>query len=361
MQKQGRILRTDRKNPAEGTGTHGRFKRRKRSQADKTAGGRPTAHFLNRVFRPQPAVRFHPLFNRKNYDCLYASAKNYAGLSGSHFDFQASKPDFPGLLCYMESLLPPHQHVLLEEEAGQLSFRVWFGTDFLIGEVFFIPIGILDRTEGRLRDILLAFFQLFRQAHGFPAKDDLFDYEMIVEEYETWQDPDDDPERWNYIQAYKSGYIHDTFSLIYRKPGRSIEELEQLITGYTARNEAESRLFGSIRTGLNLMLTGKSIFDYVRRPAEGDDNFYDPDEEYMIEAERMLRFIYSGSDFVSECYMEYLNTESGDCSNEYFPRNSIVLTPETDRLLEVDFVECFFTWLAEFISNLYDYEERKCE
>jgi hypothetical protein len=109
------------------------------------------------------------------------------------------------------------------------------------------------------------------------------------------------------------------------------------------------------------MLTGKSIFAYVRRPAEPDDNFFDPDDEYMIEAERMLRFVYSGSDFVSECCLEYLNAESGNCANEYFPRNSIVLTPETDRLLEVDFVESFFTWLGEFISNMYDYEKRKCE
>ena len=213
MQKQGRTLRTDRKNPVERTVAHGRFKWRKRSKTDEAAGGRPAPHFLNRVFRPLPAIRFHPLFNRKNYDCLHVSAKNYAGLTGSHFDFPASKPDFPGLLYYLESLLPPQQHVLLVEDTGRLSFKIWFGTDFLIREVFFIPADILNRTEGRFRDILLAFFQLFRHVHGFPARDDLFDYRMIVEEYETWQEDDDDePERRGFIRAYRSGYIHETFA-----------------------------------------------------------------------------------------------------------------------------------------------------
>jgi hypothetical protein len=73
----------------------------------------------------------------------------------------------------------------------------------------------------------------------------------------------------------------------------------------------------------------------------------------------MLRFVYSGSDYVSESYLEYLNTESQDFANEYFPRNSLPLSPDTDKLLEVDFVECFFTWLIKFINILYDYEQIK--
>jgi hypothetical protein len=311
---------------------------------------------LNRVFQPIPAFRLSPLFNRKNYDCLYASAKHYAGLLGSHFDFQASGTDYKELFRYFESLLPRYQHLLIMEESGKLSFKVWFGEDYLQWEVFFIPIDILNKTEGRFRDILLAFFQLFRQAHRLPAKEDMYDYEMIVDCYEDCYEPDEDPARAECIKAYEAGYIHDTFALIYRKPGRSVEELEQLIKSYPAQNGAEDRLLCSIRTGINLLLTGKSIFDYVSQPEYPDDTCYDPDEACVVEAERMLRFIYTGNDAVSESYLEYLNHECGEIANEYFPRNSLALTPETDRLLEVDFVESFFTWLNEFITNLYDYE-----
>jgi hypothetical protein len=130
-----------------------------------------------------------------------------------------------------------------------------------------------------------------------------------------------------------------------------------MIKRHAVKNEAEKRLITSINQGINILLMDKNIFDHVRHPGENDENFYGMNgEEYIIEAERLLRFVYSGNDYVSESYLEYINTESQDFANEYFPRNSLVLTPETDELLEVDFVECFFTWLTEFIKNLYDYE-----
>jgi hypothetical protein len=66
--------------------------------------------------------------------------------------------------------------------------------------------------------------------------------------------------------------------------------------------------------------------------------------------------VYSGSDYVSESYLECINAESGDCANEYFPRNFLMLSPNTGKLLEEDFVEYFFAWLTEFVKNLYDYE-----
>jgi hypothetical protein len=76
------------------------------------------------------------------------------------------------------------------------------GNDFLIGEVFFIPIAILNKTEGAFRDIILSFFQVFYRAHHFPKKEDLYDYEVIVDYYmEERHEYDNDPERWNFIAA----------------------------------------------------------------------------------------------------------------------------------------------------------------
>jgi hypothetical protein len=51
-----------------------------------------------------------------------------------------------------------------------------------------------------------------------------------------------------------------------------------------------------------------------------------------------------------------LSAENIKSANDYFPRNSLTLNPKTGQLLEVDFVECFFTWLAGFINASYDYE-----
>jgi hypothetical protein len=193
--------------------------------------------------------------------------------------------------------------------------------------------------------------------HKLAKKEYLYDYEMIVDGYlEEWYEQDDDPKLWNFLKAYREGYINETFSLVYQKPNRSIGKLEKLIESYIPKNSREENLLTSIKQGIKIIDMNKNIFDYVCRPGKDDENFYDVDEDSVIEADRLIRFVYSGNDYVSESYLEYINTESQDIANEYFPRNSLVLTPETNKLLEVDFVECFFTWLTEFTKNLYDYE-----
>jgi hypothetical protein len=347
-------------NPLAGDVSLGHFARRKPTETDKAAGGKPTAHFLSKVFRPIPAVRLNPLFTRESYDSLYQSVRNYSTLLGSSFDFTPKRRDFLRLFRCFKKLLPEGQQLLLIERDGKLSFKIGFGSDFLIGEVFFIPIKILNSTEGRFRDILLSFFQHFFHAHRFPKKEHLFDYELIVEHYfSEWYKEDEAKEHCDFLTAYKEGYIHDTFSLIYQKPCRSTEKLSELIKCYTPRNSTEEKLLAVIRQGISILDTEKNIFDYVHHPTDDDCNFRDADDDInIIEADRLLRFVYSSNDYVSEGYLQYLNAELDGSVNEYFHRNSLILTPETDRLLEVDFVERFFSWLCEFIINLYNYENK---
>ena len=362
MQTKERTLQPIGKNSSQGTFTHGRFKGNNHTKTDEAAGGRPKNDFLKKIFRPIPATRFNPLFNSGNYDFLYCSARNYLKLAGSSFDLTPQAKDFTGLFLYFQKQLPEGQQLLLAEENEKLFFKVLFGDDFLVSEVFFIPINILNRTEGIFRDILLTFFRHLWQTHHFPKKDELYDYEMIVDSYfEGWYECDDDPEMRDFLEAYGKGYINDTFSLIYQKPIRSVPELEKLIKRYTPKSKTEKRLIASIRQGINILLMNKNIFKYVHRPGIDDSNFDNVDENCIIEAERLIRFVYSSSDYVTESYLESINTEIGDSTSEYFPRKFLVLTPETDCLLEVDFVECFFSWLSEFINELYNYEKERIE
>lgn len=277
---------------------------------------------------------------------------------GSSFDWKPDERDFSGLFRYFESRLPQGQRLLLKEEQKKLLFQVWFGDDFLTGEVFFIPIQLLNRTEGALRDILLSFFQLFGQMHQLKQKEYLYDYRMIVDgDLEEWCGQDCETEVRDFLAAYREGYINDTFSAVYQKPGRTRAELEKFIENYIPENDAERKLIASIRQGIRILGMNKNIFDYACRPWENDGNCCDDmDEDYFIGAERMIRLVYSGGDYVSESLLEYINVEIRDCGSEYFPRNSLVLSPETAHPLEVDFVECFFTWLIEFINVLYQYE-----
>jgi len=359
MQTKARTLQSIGKDSPQRTFTNRCFKGNKHTQTDEAGGRRPKNDFLKKIFRPIPATRFNPLFNADNYDFLYQSGANYLKLLGSSFDLTPQAKDFTGLFQYFQNLLPEGQHLLLAEENEKLFFKVLFGGDFLVGEVFFIPINILNRTEGIFRDILLTFFGHFHHAHRFPQKKDLYEYKMIVDSYfEEWCECDDDQKLRDFLEAYRNGYINDTFSLIYQKPNRTVAELKELINRYIPKNENEKRLIASIRQGINILLMNKNIFEYAHRPGENDDNFFDVDDDYIIEAERLIRFVYSDSDYVTESYLESLNNEMADSACEYFPRKSIILTPVTDCLLEVDFVECFFSWLSEFINELYEYETR---
>ena len=343
----------------QGTFSHGRFTGNKHGKTNETGDGRPKNDFLKKVFRPLPATRFNPLFNAANYDCLYTSARNYACLLGSHFDYTSAKKDFTGLFRYFQDLLPEGQRLSVTEENEKLLFKIFFGGDFLVEEAFFIPIVLLNRTEGEFRDIFLTFFRHLQQSLKLPRKEVMYDYEMIVDCYfEEWFEYDDDPGRLEFLEAYKKGYINDTFSLIYQKPERPVTELEKLIIRYTPMNETERRLIASVRQGINILQMNQNIFEQVCRPGKDDENFDDVEDECIIEADRLIRFVYSTGDYVTESYLESLNTEVMNCSSEYFPRKSLILVPETDRLLEVDYVECFFSWLNEFISELYDYEKK---
>ncbi|MDR1610194.1 MAG: hypothetical protein LBS08_01625 [Candidatus Symbiothrix sp.] len=358
MQTKGRTLQPSGKHTLKRVAADGSFAGDKHSKKDASIGEKPAGNFLNTVFRPIPATRFHPLCNGNNYDFLYRSARNYSKLLGSSFYLKKQEKDFAGLFRYFEGLLPQGQYLMMVEENKKLLFKIFFGNDFLIGEVFFIPIEILNRTGGKIRDIILTFFQLFQQTHKLARKEHLYDYEMIVDGYlDGWYENDNDPQIEAFLKAYRNGYINDTFSLVYRQANRSSGELEKLIESYTSKNDREENLLKSIKQGINIIDRNKNIFDYVCRPEKNDENFYDVDDECIIEAGRLIRFVYSGNDYVTDGYLEYINTESMDMACEYFPRNSLLLTPATDRLLEVDFVECFFTWLTGFIKNLYDYED----
>jgi hypothetical protein len=358
MQTKGRTLQPSGKHTLKRVAADGGFAGDKHSKKDASPGEKPAGNFLNTVFRPIPATLFHPLCNRDNYDFLYKSARNYSRLLDSSFYLKKQEKDFAGLFRYFENRLPPGQYLMLVEENKKLLFKIFFGNDFLTGEVFFIPIEILNRTGGKIRDIILTFFQLFQQMHKLEKKEDLYDYEMIVDGYlDGWYENDNDPQIEAFLKAYRNGYINDTFSLVYQQPSRSSGELEKLIESYTPKNDREENLLKSIKQGINIIDMNKNIFDYVCLPEKNDENFYDVDDECIIEAGRLIRFVYSGNDYVTDCYLEYINTESMDMACEYFPRNSLLLTPATDRLLEVDFVECFFTWLTGFIKNLYDYED----
>lgn len=332
----------------------GHFARRKRAKANKTAGGTPSANFMNKVFRPIPLIRLNPLFTGNNYDFLYKSARNYSKLLGSSFKFKSQKNDFAGLLRYFEKLLPNGQRLALIRKGKKLSFQVRFGYDYLIGEVFYIPIEILDNAEGIFREILLSFFQHFRHTHRFSKKEFFYDYEVIADCYleECYYEDEQNLEILEFLNAYKDGYIHDIFSLVYQNPNRSTEELEKLIENYTPKNCLEENLLISVKEGVSLIKTGKSIFSYVRHPREVDENFYAVEYDFVIEAERLLRLVYSENDYVTEKYLEFINTEVGEVPNEYLPCQSMDLTPNTDELLKDGFVEHFFSWLMNFIDNI---------
>jgi hypothetical protein len=353
--------------PSQPSGTHslardvplGHFARRKPTKADKTAGGKSNHYFLNKVFRPIRQTRFNQMFSRKNFDYLYKSARNYSTLLGSSFDFPQRKKDFLGLFNRLESLIPNDKKLFLIEKDEKLSFKISYGDDFLVRRVIFIPIEILNKTEGKFRDILLSFFQHFQLTHHFPEKEYMYDYDVVMNNYfDEWDDRKDDPDTWNFLKAYKEGYIHDTFSLIYQKPHRTIDELAALIEQYSPKNISEENLLTTIHQGIDLIKTEKSIFSYRHRPEKDDDNFCCVDDDYMIDAERLIRFVYANDDDVTDNYMEYLNCDCENFANEYFPSRSLHLTPDINALAGDGFVESFFTWLYQFHTNLYDYESK---
>lgn len=126
----------------------------------------------------------------ENFDYLYQSASNYAGLMGIKLPFRYRKGGSPRLKItelykVMEESVP--ECVNLEEKEGRLHFCLFRHHDWPEPTLFWISIDFTERLPIPLRNIVREFIRQFVRHHGVSNVTEAFCYDFAIEELEDWE------------------------------------------------------------------------------------------------------------------------------------------------------------------------------
>ena len=126
----------------------------------------------------------------ENFDYLYQSASNYAGLMGIKLPFRYRKGGSPRLKItelykVMEESVP--ECVNLEEKEGRLHFCLFRHHDWPEPTLFWISIDFTERLPIPLRNIVREFIRQFVRHHRVCNVTEAFCYDFAIEELEDWE------------------------------------------------------------------------------------------------------------------------------------------------------------------------------
>jgi hypothetical protein len=325
-------------------------KHRGRSQTDKVqraGAGKPADGFLTTVFKPLHIGLFHPEFSEANYKYIYDSLMNYSRLLKREFRVEYDPFDLKGLCDKFRDILPGNNEFRLIIDDDEQRLTAWLFDDrYDDHSLYFLPCGLIDRTEGLFREILTSFFQLLRHKQHLRLVTQTGFYEMMDESIsmEDGLDPECD---WVVtFREYESGYKRALLDIIAAKPGYSVSQLRETVQGFSPRCNRESNLTQLILEGLEFLSGRKRILGYGVPPDGCSD-------DYTVSADEVIQISY-GPDPFEEEYIRYLNESVQDSGFDFISGGRIMLSPETKKLLKpAKFVVDFMNWLNNLNDELY--------
>lgn len=297
------------------------------------------------------------LTTRENFDYLYRSAVNYAGLLGVALPFPKKKrsprprTDITRLYEVMENLLP--QNVNLEFVDGRLTFCLYHFHQWPDYELLWLPLDFTERLDRPLREITLEFIRRFARHHGIRNLTDLYYYEMAedcltlyLNEESDKPTPKEKKRIERLIRSYSEGKIARLFKRMYGKP--FCTDWEKQLDTYRPQKKGEKKLMELLGEGTALM--GESvpcIMDYQYDWAKEEEPDFMP---AMLDAQ--ITLIYSLDDEITKDMEHSFSTDMQETYN-LTPVTTLYLTPETDRIFKADdFPERFADWFSRFIYHV---------
>lgn len=324
-----------------------RYKRKKEKSHSRVQD--PGNDFLKEQFNDISLIDNDPLFSEKNYAYLYDSARNYAGLLENEFTEAYEPKEFRKLYTALDSIIPQGQVLSLSEREGLLYFSV--SEPSYSNMLFYIPCEIVDKTEGKFREILLEFFRILKFTQGLQAQKDSYHCDGLFQEIEMYEDEGIEVrhEHLDLLKSYNDGAIGKTLSLINEHPEYAPNELRSILAKYEPASDREEKVLKLIDEGLELMEPEIPILRY----AKAFD--LDPDGYIPMGAEELIMIVYADDWMVGQM-IESVNVSCSECEPELFCVGDLDLTPQTDCLMRKDgFVESFISWVLKLCNELYEY------
>lgn len=293
----------------------------------------------------------------ENFDYLYQSALNYAGLMGIKFPFRYRKGGSPRLKITelynaMDESVP--ECVNLEEKDGRLHFCLFRYHDWPEPALFWIPVGFTEQLPVALKRIAKEFIRRFVRHHGVSPITDSYYFDMGMDELKDWGNRDSDAspkeirENSRLADSYLTGKRAKALKRICSKT--FCYNLEERIRQYRTENKKERELLELIREGMAL-ITPESpcLISYLYDWAYEESPDINP-----IGMEQQLMLVYSDCDTLAECMRDYMNSDYRE-TYALTPVTYRYLTPETNELFRMDdYPERLSEWLERFTEHIND-------
>lgn len=317
----------------------------------------PRNGFLKTVIQSIPASRAgcglifqpHEIQNLRSNTPAYiiATANNYLKLRGINKCLKSTgnlDEDCVSVYSTLAEILPDVQDLSFEFYKSQYSICIThsFWGDFTNGEVFFLPIGGIEKMSPPIADLFKQFISYYAKSQEiyFPAEQSYFS--PVINDVSML---DEDNEYESEIELYTNGIAGQTF--------KQIQELQVnpdalKIAIYTCIDSSQSdrELLNLMIEGVNLLRTD-SICNYSRQ--------YDTDD-YYCDFSSLFAIVWA-ADFLVESATHAAKSDMWE--SEFFPIPTYFqsLTP-TDKELpkkKKTYPVDFSNWYSKFNNKLSDY------
>lgn len=321
-------------------------------------------NFLNFKFRNKKNtdIIYNYLINEisdfKPTECLDELEKcveNEFRLRNKKFKYKRQKSFNKNIssLYYSLSAILPHGHKLnidYDYSTNRLIFIEYTNTNFPDYSLFFLPISILTRVKGDIRNILLCFFKYLIDNCHFNIPYDQYDFYYVLNMDDNEESIIEfDKDSTEFVNEYKNGFIKSLFDEI---KSCNINDLFKLIDKYKKENDKEYiELIECIEEGIKLN-ESDSIFNYDYRDDSCNITSLDVNDG-DLDISRIFCLVYDTeeNDIVTSNSIEFLNNDWQDL--EPYNKNAfrIIKKDDTSCELNTEFPEVWNEWFIK-IYNL---------
>lgn len=289
----------------------------------------------------------NPIFSDENYQYVYDSVVNYLRLLGKEDQINYNSNDFRDLLVNFEKILCADDEDMyvayVRDLKGKLTIKI--ANRELSQTLYYLPCCIVEKTRGKFKKMLIAFFSLLEKNQKMISFIDSSDFEYLKDEYDFGVESGEFEEEDSDISTCIKGDGYKLLELISCKSEYSLEDVCDYFLKFKPKSRIEERLKPMLIRGLELITSGKIIMHYF-------DQDCDVYNDYEVDTCNVVRIVYK-VDHLCDWLVESFNNACDGASCIYITKGEKILSPDTIDVLTRDpFPDDFLNWYEELIDEI---------
>ena len=290
--------------------------------------------------------------SEENFVYLSECAVHYAGLLGKSIELPTgtAHEKISFLFHRFEAILPDKQRLNIELSGDQLRWIIYRYHRWNDHTFYWMPVKFITALSGQIRETAMSFMHLLIRKNGFNRFKNGYEFDYLFDYLNEIIRDDDchDTEKhtvFKLLESYENGEISVFLDEVYNyKPVDVIRALEE----YRPANPQEAKLLDCLRKGVPFISGKNCIMNYDYNPYYKSMSDYD-DEYQTVTLDRIIRYVYCTSDFVSSELENILNQEMQE-SYAAEPVSFHILNHDSELFITDNYPERFSEWFLETVN-----------